>query len=94
MQLDTYQQAKEFVVKASFVCVITDEENKRLNAAGFSASHPNVDDPWARYSALQVPIMVLNVPGFLTTAEQEVLRGHGILAEIGELPYVQPKMAA
>lgn len=94
MELDTYEQAEEFVVRTSFVCVITDEENRRLNAAGLASSHPDVNDPWVRYASLEQPIMVLDVPGFLTTAEQDALRRHGILAEIGDLPYVQPKTAA
>lgn len=94
MELSTYQEAEEFVIKNSFVCVITDAENNRLNKASLSSSHPDVNDPWVRYSKLKEPIQVLNVPGFLTIEEQAILRKHEILVEIGNLKWEKPKLAA
>lgn len=95
MELDTYQAAKDFVVNNSFVCVITAAENDMLNAAKLGSSHPNVEDPWARYSVvstkLERSIMVLDVPGFLTDAEREQLNKHRLLEPIGARKFVPVK---
>lgn len=88
MKLDTFEEAKAFIVNVSFVCVITKEENARLNAAGLASSHPDVEDPWLRYSSLDEPIKLLNVPGFLSEEEQDILRRHQILVDIGDLPCI------
>jgi hypothetical protein len=77
--LTRYEDAEQFVIANSFVCVVTSEENDRLNKAGFSKTHPAIDDPWLRYAKAQRPIQVLDVPEFLSKIDQDALTRHGLL---------------
>lgn len=88
MKIEDYNKAKEFVLQNSFVCVITKDENIRLNKAGLAQSHPDLKNPWRRYSAANAldnedlpMIKIFDVPleNFLNENDRIILNSHGLL---------------
>lgn len=72
------EQAKQFVWANSFECVITRDEDKRVNTVKEKYPH----DPWTRYSQAGVKILDVHYPSgkpFLEDSDRHLLRRHRIL---------------
>lgn len=95
LSMPTLQQALQAVWELSFECVITKEEDTRLNAKKLkSVGYP--DDPWQRYKAADIKILDIEHPRgqfFLNEIERATLATSGILQRYGDAACGCPRCA-
>lgn len=83
LTLDTLDKAKNFICEMSFECVITKEENKKLDGNGLKkVGFP--DNPWKRYQNVGIKILDVQHPRgthFLNCDDQATLEQLGLLVK-------------
>lgn len=75
LKCKTVDEAKEFILKVNFECVITPEENQKLNDAKLQSTG-FIDSPWERYKLVDIKILDIQHPMttfFLNDGEREDL---------------------